>query len=285
MSTKIQHRAMLVNLSIAYWTGRAGDERMTDAVVQSSKAERSAVETKKILIHPDALNAPKAVRSRARAYLFAKTSPWIDGGTRILTRAFYFEVMEKMAAFQAEYEDAVHNSVIKNYSKLKGEARKRLGSLYKEEDYPTAEQLKGKYSWSCAVLPIPDKDAWKVGLGDKADAAVKKQIEEQIQDACKVITRDLWERLHKVVAHFAETLKDVDSTFRDSLIGNIKELADILPKMNVTEDPKLEAMTKEVVTALCQFDPAVLRENTKQRKAASSAADDILAKMAGYIGK
>ncbi|MDZ4344092.1 MAG: hypothetical protein U1E51_16860, partial [Candidatus Binatia bacterium] len=62
MSTKLQSSAMLVNLSIAYWTGKAGDERMTDAMVDTSKAERSAIETKKILIHPDALNAPKAVR-------------------------------------------------------------------------------------------------------------------------------------------------------------------------------------------------------------------------------
>jgi len=280
----ITARAMLISLSISYWTGKTGDSRMIDDITKVHQNERDSVEAKKLLINPAALNAPKAVRSRARAYFFEKTSPWIDGGTRVMAASFYFDMMEKMREMQTEYETAVDTHIIKNYAALKGEARKRLGSLYNEADYPTVAQLKQKYAWGMSVLPIPEKGDWRVNLGGKTDADVRKHIDEQVKQACEVVTRDLWVRLHAVVAKMSEKLKETDGVFRDTLVHNIKDLCAILPEMNVAGDPKLDAMIKDVEKALTQTPTAALRDDAKVRKAVKSSADELLEKMAGYIG-
>ena len=279
----LDQRAMLISLSIPYWGGKAGDERMTDDIVAARKSERDAIETKKLLIAPAALNTVKAARSRARSFLFEKTSPWIDGGTRVLASAFYFDTMEKIREFHTEYEQAVAE-LIRNYPKLKGEARKRLGDLYKDEDYPSAEMLKAKFGWDLKVFPIPASGDWRVDLGTKDNAAIQKQIDEQVKQACAVITRDLWARLMTPVSKMAERLKDAEAPFRDSLITNLKEITGLIPAMNVADDPKLNAMAKQV-EALAKFDPAEVREDGKLRKKAADAADDILKKLAGYIGE
>jgi hypothetical protein len=281
--SSITERAMLVNLSISYWTGKASDDSVTDELTKSHETDRDVHDYRKRLVKAEAIGKFKAVRSRARAYHFDKTSPWIDGGTRILAAPLYFDYTKAMHEFKAEYETQVQQ-FLANYGKLKGEARKRLGTLFKDADYPTPEGLRRKFGWEMRVWAIPTGDDWRVDLGDKSAAEMQKQIEAQVKEAMALATKDLWKRLHVVVEALALKMKDADPTFRDSIIGNIKELVGLLPLMNVTDDPKLEAMRKKVEVELSSLNPDELREDPKARKKTADAADAILKTMAGYIG-
>lgn len=279
----LQSKAMLIALSISYWTGKASDERVVDEIVAKHKGEKSAHEYRKILFDPKFINEPKAIRSRARAYLFEKTSPWLDGGTRVLASPLYIEVAEKMREFRAEYETAVA-AFCRAYSAMKGEARKRLGSLYRDEDYPSADALKRKFGWEMNVFPIPDAGDWRVDLGGKENAAVKKQIEQQLEAATALIARDNWKRLYDVVEALVIKMKDSDPTFRDSIIGNIKEACSVMHAMNITGDADITKMTRQIESDLAKLSPDELRDDPKLRKKARDAADAILEKMSAYIG-
>lgn len=280
----LTNKAMLVGLSISYWTGKASDERVVDEISRKHKTEKDVHDYQKILVHPDAINRVKAARSRARAYHFQKTMPWIDDGTRILPSRFWDEYTEKMHEFRGEYEEAVAE-FIRAYMRLKGEARKRLGDLYREEDYPSVDKLRRKFGFKVRVGQIQEARDWRVKLGAKEEAEIRKQIEEQTREAAEVVSRDLWNRLHSVVNALVEKLKEKDSTLRDSIIGNIKEMVELLPEMNVADDPKLEDMRRKVETDLAKLSVAELNDDPKKRKAARDAADDLLARMAGYIGE
>lgn len=274
---------MLVSLSISYWTGKASDDRVIDELSAKHGTEKDAHEYRKILVQPEAINKVKAARSRAREYFFDKTLPWVDGGTRILPSAFYFDYAEKMHAFKGEYEQAVEE-FIKSYSRLKGEARKRLGALFVEEDYPTVERLRRKFGFSDRVFPIPGKDDFRVDLGGKAEAEVKKMIEDSVRAATEVATRDLWQRLYGVVEALATKMKEADPTFRDSIVQNIREICAVMSQMNVAGDVKLNEMTSKVLEELGKISAQELRDEPKSRKKVADSADAILAKMAGYIG-
>jgi hypothetical protein len=279
----IREKAMLVSLSISYWTGKANDDRVLDDLTAKHKTDRDVHEYRKVLIKPEAINAVKAARSRARAYYFEKTLPWIDGGTRILPSAFYFEYAKKMHEFKGEYEKAVADFITR-YTGLKGEARKRLGDLFRDEDYPAVESLRRKFGFEDRVFPIPGKDDFRVDLGGKAEADIKRQIEESVRAATEVATRDLWKRLYHTVEALATRMKDADPTFRDSIIGNIRDICTVMGDMNVTGDKDLTAMTKKVLEELTKIGPQELRDEPKARKKVADSADAILAKMAGYIG-
>jgi hypothetical protein len=280
----IQKKAMLVSLSVSYWTAKANDDRVIDEISTKHRSERSQSEYRKILVHPDAINAVKAVRSRARAYYFDKTGPWLNDGSRILPSAFYFDFAKKMHEFRGEYEEAV-GAFVRKYAALKGEARKRLGTLFKEEDYPSTDALRSKFSWDMGVFPLPSSGDWRVDLGDETDD-IKKQVDAKVEAAMEGYTRDLFKRLHKVVTDLAEAMrKSADPTFRDSIIGNIKELCALLADMNVAGDQALDKMIKAVQGDLAKLNPAELREDKKARKKAADTADEILRKMSAYIGK
>ena len=58
----------------------------------------------------------------------------------------------------------------------------------------------------------------------------------------------------------------------------------LLPRLNITDDPDLEAMRREIESAVCNYEPSDLRENKEIRKDAAKEASDILEKMAEYMG-
>jgi hypothetical protein len=281
---KLNEKAMLVSLSISYWTGKASDDRVVEEITRKHQTASDAHEYKKVLLHPDAINKVKAARTRARTFFFEKTSPWIDGGTRMLAAVLYMDVAKKMHEFRGEYETAV-SELIRNYSKLKGEARKRLGNLYRDEDYPSEAALRKKFGWEMKVFPIPSDKDFRLDLGTQATAEIRKQIEESVKAAAAVATKDLWVRLHDVVSALADKMREADPTFRDSIIGNIKDLCALLPKMNIADDPRLEELRRKVEVDLSTLNLGELREDKKARKKAVDAADELLKKMAGYIGE
>lgn len=284
----ITEKAMLASLSISYWTGKASDDQVEDELTTKHSTDRDVHEYKKRLIKAEAINQFKAVRSRARAYHLDKTLPWIDGGTRILPAALYFDYAAAMGKFREEYNEEVRK-FIKNYPQLKLEAKKRLGTLFKETDYPAVESLPRKFGWDFHVFPIPAAKDWRVDFSNSKEGAqtrdeMMKQVDQKVKEALHLATRDLWTRLHTVIQSLAEKARDPDAKFKNSIIGNIRELIELLPKMNVTGDIELEKMRQRVEKELCKIDPDELREDEKTRKQTSDAADKILKAMAGYVG-
>jgi hypothetical protein len=75
------------------------------------------------------------------------------------------------------------------------------------------------------------------------------------------------------------------STFRDSIVTNLVKLVDVMPRLNVTGDPKLERLTDQVKASLL-VDPAELRKSesvcTETATKAARIVQQLSAYMAGY---
>ena len=95
--------------------------------------------------------------------------------------------------------------------------------------------------------------------------------------------KSVWERLHKVVSKVVEKLGNADAIFRDTLIGNVVDLCNILPDLNLEDDPQLEDLRKEVERSIGSLDPAMLREDPEGRKVIAADAKKILDKIGGYF--
>ena len=75
--------------------------------------------------------------------------------------------------------------------------------------------------------------------------------------------RDLWFRMYEVVSHFAKRLGDPDARLYASVFMKVAEMAEILPKLNITNDPALNVLAEQVKTQLCQFSVSSLRDNDR----------------------
>jgi hypothetical protein len=70
--------------------------------------------------------------------------------------------------------------------------------------------------------------------------------------------------------------------FRDSLIENLSNFCELIPKMNLTQDNNLEELRKEAVKKLAELKPIDLRESRKDRRKAHKSAKEIMEKIKGY---
>jgi hypothetical protein len=57
---------------------------------------------------------------------------------------------------------------------------------------------------------------------------------------------------------------------------------DILPSLNITQDPRIEDVTRQMANDLCRFGPQELRDSALARDDTAAAAEAILAKMAEF---
>jgi len=94
---------------------------------------------------------------------------------------------------------------------------------------------------------------------------------------------DLWNRLYRVVNHMAERLADPENKFKNSLVDNIVDLCDLLPRLNITSDPKLEKALLEVRQKLTAYDSQTLRDSNDIRSQTALEAQKILDKMKHYL--
>ena len=94
--------------------------------------------------------------------------------------------------------------------------------------------------------------------------------------------KEPFKRLHEVVRKMATTLADSDAIFRDSLVTNVEELLETLPKLNLTNDQVLTDMCTEIQQELV-VTPDILRANKNVRSDIAAKAAAIQANLAGFM--
>ena len=76
--------------------------------------------------------------------------------------------------------------------------------------------------------------------------------------------------------------------FRDTMISNVRDLVDVVPRLNIFGDDRLAQLCQEVKDRIAHADPATLRPspdfNPNVRRQVKRDADALKEKFAGYFG-
>jgi hypothetical protein len=300
----LSSKAMLCSVSISVWPARKYDPDVSDQIAEFHNAQRDAGRYNKLLVPKQALQEINKIAGEARQDHYFLTLPWSDEGSRVLPAATYLEHAEKMRQHRARFEPAV-NSFVSNFEDLvrdQSREHSRLGTMFNIADYPGMRQqngtlilaypqeLRAKFSFDTDVKPLPDASDFRVALGDEDVQRIKRQIEASLAASLQVGTRELWQRLYKVVRHMSDRLTEYNATeegkgrkLYDSWVTNIVEIVDVLPKLNITRDQELERMAADVRASLI-VDPNELRKSEIARSDTAKAAAQIAARMAAYMG-
>lgn len=279
----IQDKAMLVRLHVSQWGGRKCDHKATDEILTAHKAKGNSGRFNKVLVDLNCIKAYQRASNDARTFHYANTLPWGDDGARILPSENFISYTSKMRELQESFQKAV-DEFMTLYPDLIIRAHEDLGSLFDPRDYPTTREVKSSFNFSTEVSPIPASGDFRVNLGDDEVQKIQDEITQRVNTAIETAVKDLWARLHKSISHLVEKLKDKDAIFRDSLIGNIKDLCELLPRLNVTKDQDLENVIQKAREDLASLDPDMLRDQGAPRTDAREKAEEILKRMAGYMG-
>lgn len=286
----LNERAMLMRLSIHQWSAQRKDKRISAEVAQRHGADETMGRYTKNLIAREALESISTLSSQIVTAWRKWTLPWLDGGMRILPSPHFFKANTEVKELIHKREAEVSN-FLASYEDHVEKARRALNGMFDPTDYPSIAQLRRAFDVEFDVFPIPSGEDFRVPLGDD-QGEVQRQIDAAVARALELATRDAWQRIHTVVDRMVDRLNayNVDpgtgkviSTFRDSLVENIRDLVELLPGLNVAGDADLDAMRDRLEKQLCTFDADLLRTSEDLRAKVADQAAAILSEVSDFL--
>jgi hypothetical protein len=287
----VTERAMLARLTIHQWQARKHDRKATQAVADANAARYEAGRYMKRLVAKESLVKIGAAAGELRRYFTENTLPWLDEGQRILPSPEYLRVAQGVRERRVPFDSEVR-AFIDAYPALRDAAPLMLGNMFHEADYPAFDEIMAKFGVEFRVAPVPLGKDFRVGLDQDLEQELRAQVTQDTTNALAEAHRSLWLRVHETVINTVNRLKayEVDAdgkvihTFRDSAIGNLRELVDLLPRLNIAGDTDLDRMCQRLRQELCQLEPETLRDSEAARQGAIEAGGRVLADMAWLIG-
>jgi hypothetical protein len=287
-TAKLTERALLVALNISEWGARRRDREVTASVAREHGADHDAGCYTKILLPKPFLACIRQVRTQARSAHHELTLPWCDNGYRILPVDLHLAYMDRLRELRSRFEVAVEDFLADYGDRAKAAARRKLGTLYREADYPSSHRLRRAFAFEINLQPLPDGHDWRIDLPETTLERIRRDLESRLEEAQRLALEDLYRRLADVVSHMATTLGEPDKIFRNSLIGNVRELCALLPHLNIGRDRDLDFLNREIEARLARLDPETLRADPSSRQTAAVDAAALLetieGRLASYTG-
>lgn len=283
----IAERAMLVTVNISTFNAIKTDAKITREVADSHNSDVTMGQYKKATIAKEALEPIKKLAGEIRTEHYRRTLPWGDDGSRILTGAGYWDYADWMRQRESDWTPLV-DAFLTAWPSYVDDARQRLNGLFNPADYPSAYELRRRFSFRWTVRPVPTAGDFRVELGAAEVDAIRQQIEDGLNVTVQAAMVDVWDRIKTVVSAMAERLRAYDpakpgaNPFRDSLVGNIRELVGILPSLNLTNDPNVARFADEM-RELCAHDAQSLRDNMFTREDVAAKAEAMLDQMRQFV--
>lgn len=275
-------RAMLANVHINTWEARKHDRQVTDAAHATFHADTGAGRYHKRLFggREQRISAISGAAQKARAMHHAQTLPWSEDGWRLLPTANYMAYTEAMRKARTRFDTSCQE-FFEDYNQLVRHAETKLGRMYHRTDYPHLTAVQHKYHFDVSFSPIPSGDDFRISLPKQEMARITKEVEQRVNEAVKDAMQEAWARLGSTVEHLRDRLDGDGKHLRETLVTKVRDVAETLGRLNLTEDPKLEKARLQVLESLSKLQVGTLRDDDKQRAAAVKKADTILRQMKG----
>lgn len=284
--------AMIAEFNTSAWNGKRIDQGATDEVAANHSTSRDAGKYVKNLVSPADLAPITRVIGEARNHVHYKlTLPWENNKRRILSIGVHDRYLSEMIAKKDQFWDAVED-FCKRYPQILETRPKQLGGLFNLGDYPSPEYIKNLFDFQIKIRPVPKGDDFRVKISEDAARIHREQIEADVQEAMAEATLALARRAHDCVKSMAQGLarhgKDVGGkrtgSFQDSLVKNVREMATLLPDLNLTNDPNLNQIAQDINARLTSYDAEDLREDENLRRAVEADAKNISKNLADFFG-
>ena len=271
--------AMLVSLNVSTFSARREDKKISADVARQHNVTQDAGRYAKQLIAKERMESVTKAVSAMRTFHYANTLPWMDDGARILPAGNYETYKGKMRELRDSYESAVRD-FCDSWPDIVADARQRLNGMFDEQDYP--RDPSARFSCRVKFMPISDAGDFRCAIADSERDALRHEIADTMREASQQAMRDLYQRVAETVSHMADRLRaysvqagKVSNPFRDSLVQNLRDLCDLIPRLNFANDARLESLRQKIESELLAHSASELRDDYKVRESVAQAAQQI----------
>lgn len=276
---------VLVTLNISVWDANRQDRRVSALVADANevKDKRLCRLRKSLLPKTEVMDRVFAVIRAARTFHYENTHAWMHDGPRILPTSNFDAYMKQMRAYKADFEAAVLD-FLAQYDDIRKEAEGVLGKLYDAADYPDGAYLRRRYDFDMKVQPMPASGSLlELGLQDAEAEAFQKKLEADMAETFQRANRRMWEELYERLEKLYSKLADEKSHVRPETLAAVQELSELLPRMNITNDEKLDALAMRLKSALAGLSTEALKHDAGARERAAADTQKVFNVMQSFM--
>ena len=289
--TTLADKAMLIRVKIGTYSPYAFDAEATERAYGTSKVGRA---NKHLLKDSRRLKETNEAFTAIRTAVNKRTTPWLDEGTRLFKNEDYIDMARDLGMLQAQAErladDLMHNWDFEvQQDKLRFDQIGALNgtpSVFDAGDYPNEAQLRDRFYCEIRYMPVPDTGDFRVELGAEQTAVFERTIREAEEAAQKYALTQMVEPTAALIRKLAEFKGDKGQRWHESLISNVLDVTKRIRFMNISDDPAIYAVSKELEQFILpySFAPTELKENPDARATAKAKLEEIMGRMGGYMG-
>jgi hypothetical protein len=281
---KLETRGILVTLTQRAWKATATDRELAEATEQAAHAETGTMRVIKELTPKDVIQPIKYIMSVGRSEHYNMTVPGLMRGQQLLASAMFYDYLTVQKEIESIFLARV-NHFLEIYPAIIEAAPARIGSGYKVEDFPSVNQIRSYFEYKYTFIPVPTIDDWRLeGLASVDQGNLKIEIEDQVKVMYNRATREMFDRAKEILTRVAKQAREYtggpgSAQLRDATIENLKEMANLVVKMNVTDDPELSRIGYEMIEAFADEEGQKLRQDQTARERIAAAAERIAARI------
>jgi hypothetical protein len=277
MSISIASSAVLIDLNISVWTARKLDKNVSKEIdINKNTTIKAGNYNKHILAGSDQLDAITKLANEIRDWHGRQTLPWSDTGTRLLPMNNFFDYKNQLGIYEAEFKSRI-NTFIQQYPNIILGMAFKLVKLFDRNEYPDADKIANKFNLRYTIMPVPETNDFRVDIADDIRDEMQKEYQKAYEGRVEAAMSDAWSRLHTTLEHMIDRLSGEDKKiFRNSLVDNALELTNLLTKLNVTNDPKLEKARQALEQSLVGVTADELRDSQGARQEILARVNQIM---------
>ncbi len=276
MNNTLSERAVLTTMIVSRYRAKGRSKEVDTRVTNYLQTKRKAGSTQIDLLDPKSIKKTQAAAYQVSKWYKSMTLPW-DERSRILPSALHDRFIAGHNSRLESFRTAVDAFIIV-YPQLLRTAQDELGyELYELMEFPNITEIRGKFGVNLSFNPVPVAGDFRIKLSNDELEKLREELNERNKATLARSMHDAWRRLHKVVEDMTE--KIYKPKFRDTIVGNIKNLTDILPELNLAEDQELNNMREQVLKKLCRYTAEQLRSDEEKRNEVAGAATEIMGSM------
>ncbi len=284
----ISHRCMLVSLSRRVWQAATTDRDLAEQAESDAGAEHGTLKVVKALAPKEYLEPIRRISDYGYVEHRRMTVPGFLRGQDLLATKTFDQYVEVQGLIRNKFHETV-NDFKSVYPALLKSAPARLKGAYKKADFPTVDEIDHYFDYTVNFFPVPSIDDWRIdGLQDDQREKLRIEADQKVAEMYNAATRTVFERARKTLENIKNQAENYvggpgASLLRDATIENLKEISELVQMMNITNDPELNQVGKDMVAEFGNLEGHELRRNERMRTDVATAASRILDRIKGRV--
>ena len=278
---------VLVYLNISVGSFQKTDTKSARELIDQKGATTEALKAQKVLLGDcKELKEVQNYAAMVRTWHNKNTYPWkTHRGPRLMPGSYLEYYNARIGEYEQEFYRLVGNfkAVYRNAVQA---AQFSMAGFFDASDYPSESALDGLFHFEVGYDPLSHSSDFRVSLSQEANAYLRTKYEEKANTQLDEILKHSWERLHASLSVVVNQLRvkgedgaqETGKLFGASFEAVI-ELCDMLEHFNVTNDPALDKMRRDLKMLMQGLDVKDLKKDEAMRSDVRAELSDILNKI------